>query len=176
MTRVVGRCAALGLALVVLQLCVVQGIDIAGAHPELFVVVAVAAGLVAGPERGAIFGLFAGLVADLFLPTPFGLSALTFVLVAFAAGLLRSVPGEPPPVSQQLAAGFVGSVIGTIAYAVLGALIGQPKMLSGHLVTVALVVGLGGLVSIVPAVSATRWAIASEVRHRQPTQPAGARL
>ena len=47
----------------------------------------IAAGYAAGPDRGAVFGFFAGLVADLFLPTPFGLSALVGCLLGYATGI-----------------------------------------------------------------------------------------
>ena len=99
----------------------------------------VAAGYAAGPDRGAVFGFITGLVADLFLPTPFGLSALVGCLLGFATGiatrgLVRSSWWLPPVVAAAATAAGMG------AYAILGAVLGDPAMLRTYLVP-ALVVG-----------------------------------
>ena len=62
-------------------------IVVGGAHPDLFLLLAISAGLAAGPQRGAVMAFALGLVADLFVQTPYGLSSLCYVLVAFAIGL-----------------------------------------------------------------------------------------
>ena len=49
-----------------------------GSPPDLMLALAVAAGLAGGPERGAWVGFAAGLLADCFLQTPLGLSALVY--------------------------------------------------------------------------------------------------
>src|SRR3954462_6989690 len=69
---------------------VLAGVHIHRVRPDAMLLVAVLAGLVAGPERGAITGFVAGLLADLTLQTPFGLSALVLCLVAFGVGTLQS--------------------------------------------------------------------------------------
>ncbi|MEA2703532.1 MAG: rod shape-determining protein MreD [Actinomycetota bacterium] len=45
--------------------------------PDVLLLFAIAGGLAGGPDRGAVLGFVAGILADLFLQTPFGLSALT---------------------------------------------------------------------------------------------------
>ena len=75
--------ALLLLAALVIHTSVLSGIRLQGVRPDLMLLIAVCAGLVAGPERGAIVGFAAGLASDLFLQTPLGLSALTFTVVAF---------------------------------------------------------------------------------------------
>ncbi|MCB0972695.1 MAG: rod shape-determining protein MreD, partial [Acidimicrobiales bacterium] len=59
-----------------LQVCLFSRFSFDGARPDVMVLVAVMAGLVAGPDRGAILGFAAGLAFDVVLTTPLGLSAL----------------------------------------------------------------------------------------------------
>src|SRR3954467_11929411 len=66
------------------------GIHVHRVRPDAMLLVAVLAGLVAGPEKGAVTGFVAGLLADLTLPTPFGLSALVLSLVGFGVGMLQT--------------------------------------------------------------------------------------
>ena len=55
-----------------------------GVAPDLMLLCAVCAGLVGGPDAGALIGFGSGLVSDLFLQsTPFGLSALAACLAGF---------------------------------------------------------------------------------------------
>jgi rod shape-determining protein MreD len=132
--------AALGLTLV-LHLTLLSRLRIDGVRPDALLLVAVSAGLVAGSERGAIVGFFAGVLADLFLQTPFGLSALAYCLVGFAvgsvqSGILRSAWWIP--VVTALGA----SASGTVLYAVLGATVGQPQFVSPRLAAIAALVGV----------------------------------
>ena len=53
-----------------------------------------------GPEAGAWVGFTAGLATDLFLPTPFGLSALVGCVLGFVTGrVLQSLP-DPGPLDR----------------------------------------------------------------------------
>src|SRR5205807_513217 len=70
--------------------CVLAGIHVHRVRPDAMLLVAVLAGLVAGPEKGAVTGFVAGLLADLTLQTPFGLSALVLSLVGFGVGMLQT--------------------------------------------------------------------------------------
>ena len=91
------------------------------------------AGYAAGPDRGAVFGFIAGLVADLFLPTTFGLSALVGCLLGYGTGLATrdwcAARGgcrrwwrrpRPPP--------------GMVTYAILGTVLGDPGCSTTYLV------------------------------------------
>jgi rod shape-determining protein MreD len=133
--------AGLVLALtLVVHLTLLSRLRIDNVRPDALLLVAVMAGLVAGSERGAIVGFCAGLLADLFLQAPFGLSALTYCLVGFAVGslqtgILRAAWWIP------IAAGIAASVGGTVLYAVLGAMVGQTAFVSPRLVVIALIVG-----------------------------------
>lgn len=151
------RLFIVGFAVLILQVGALQQLDIGGAHPDAFLLVAIAAGLVAGPQIGAIVGFVAGLVADLFVVTPFGLSPLTYVLVAFAVGLLASLSGGRAPYSLRIVATFLASVGGTMLYEALALLIGQPHIARGELVNVLLVVSIANAIFAVPATSALGW-------------------
>jgi rod shape-determining protein MreD len=50
---------------------------------------AIAAAMVVGPDRGAIVGFFIGVSFDIFLTTPFGLSALTYCIAGWVVGRIQ---------------------------------------------------------------------------------------
>ncbi len=131
---------------------------IGGVHPDVMVLLPVAAGIAGGPAQGATVGFWTGLAADLFLPTPFGLSALVGTLVGFAVGastsaLDRSVWWLPP------LAAMVGSAAYELAYGVLGAVLGQPQMLHVPLAGIIVLVGVVNAALAVPAVRVAAWAL-----------------
>ncbi len=123
----------LKLVLVVFVTLLVQstiGVDITifGAHPDLMLLLPIAAGIAGDAEEGAVMGFVAGLAADLLLPTPFGLSALVFCLVGFAVGastgaVTREVWWFPPLVA------LAASAVAVMLYAVIGAVLGQEQFL-----------------------------------------------
>jgi rod shape-determining protein MreD len=167
------RLAAVLVVAALLQVAVLDGLVVAGAHPDLFPVLAAAAGLVAGPQRGAVAAFAAGLVADLFVDTPYGLSALAFVLVAFGVGLLADAPVDRSSPAVRLLAVVGGSVACTIAFALVAGLLGQPGMVGVHVVLVASVVGAGAVLLGLPAVAALRWALVGARRQQGLGVPLG---
>jgi rod shape-determining protein MreD len=137
------RLALIALGAVIVQVGVLNQIVIGGAHADLFLLLAISAGLVAGPQRGAVMAFTLGLVADLFVQTPYGLSSLCYVIVAFAVGLSTgALPGRPT-FGFQLAAAFLGGVGGTLLFAGLGILIGQPSVPPHELAVIVVVVAAG---------------------------------
>lgn len=152
---------------VVLQQAVVDAVRLHGAHADVLVLVALAAGLVAGPDRGAGVGFAVGIVADLFLPTPFGLSVLVDCLAGYGAGLvgtalagagLQGSPWWPAPAVLGLGAGAA-----TTGYAVLIALLGAPRILPAYLPAAAVMTAAGGVVLGPLAMVVTRWAVPPSV-------------
>ena len=69
------------------QETLVLDLRLGGVHPDIMLLLPIMAGIVGGPARGASMGFGAGLAADLFLPTPFGLSALVGCLIGFGVGV-----------------------------------------------------------------------------------------
>lgn len=159
------RIAAVGLLALVLQVGVLDQVVVSAAHADVFVLLAGAAGVVLGPQQGAAVAFFFGLLADSVVDLPFGLSSLTYVLVAFVAGIAAGAAAGRDRGSADVALCVVAAAMGTLLYAVLGALLGQPDMLGTHTATVLLVVTLGALVLGYPCVAALRWAAAGAGRH-----------
>ena len=158
----------------VLQYTVVLDITIAGVHPDIMVLVPVAAGIVAGAEEGAIAGFVAGIAADLLLPTPFGLSALVGCLVGFAVGyttgsITREVWWFPPLVALAASAAWV------MLYAVLGAVLGEGQFVQVNLTAVVLVVSVTNAVLAAPALRVMGWALGPSSGERARTRAAGSR-
>ncbi len=159
---------ALRIGLTILLFLLVQstiGLDIriAGVHPDVMLLLPVAAALSNGTEAGAVIGFAAGLAADLLLPTPFGLSALVGCLLGFIVGSVtvsvdRTVWWLPP------LAALAGSAAAVMLYAVLGAVLGQEQFLKVDLVAVVGVVSVTNAVLAWPAVRLVGWAVGTAPR------------
>jgi rod shape-determining protein MreD len=130
---------------------------IAGVSADLFLVVAIAAGIVAGSERGAVIGFICGICLDLLIVTPFGLGAISGLAAGLVAGLLE---GATIHSARWLTAAiaFISSGVGVLAFAVAGALLGRPDLLSLRVFTVMVVVGASSALLVFPAVRVCRWA------------------
>ncbi len=130
-------------------------------RPDVLLLIAVGAGIAGGPERGAVVGFFAGVVADLFLHTPLGLSALCFSLVGFGVGTLQSSVIRAAwwiPVATA----WLGSAAGILLYALLGALIGRPEFLEPRVLLVAAGVGAANTLLAPVLVPVMAWALPHE--------------
>lgn len=175
---VTGR-GVLRTVLVVVLVLLVQstlGLDItiAGAHPDLMLLLPIAAGIAAGPEEGAVMGFVAGIAADLLLPTPFGLSALVGCVVGCGVGystgsIAREVWWLPSVVALAASAAWV------MLYAVLGAVLGQGQFLKVDLVAVVAVVAVGNAVLAGPAVRLVGWALSPSLTDGARSRVAGGR-
>jgi len=142
----------------ILQSSLLEGLRSAGIPTDALVLVAVVAGALGGPERGAVVGFAAGLVADLFLQTPFGLSALAYCLVGFTVGVLQGNVIRAAWWIMPVTA-FVGSALGVVLYAVIGAMVGQSHLVEPTLGIVALSVGLVNAPLSIPVARAMKWAM-----------------
>ncbi|MBI2711182.1 MAG: rod shape-determining protein MreD [Actinobacteria bacterium] len=148
------RVALVVFVAIVVQLSFVAPITVLGARGDVVLLVAIAAGIEAGPERGAVVGFAAGLTFDLLQAGPAGLSALAYTLVGYAAGtfgsaVLRSSWWIP------LAATVLASALGVVVMALLEAVFGGAPVTVGHLPAIVLVVAaINALLS-----RPTRWAV-----------------
>ena len=145
---------------VVLNGSVLASIRVDRVRPDALLLMTILVALSVGPERGAVLGFAAGVLADLTLQTPFGLSALAFTLVGFAVGTLQSAILRSawwiPPLTAAVA-----SAIAVGLFVVLGAIVGQSQLLRPGLPHVGIVAGLVGLMNgvlAVPAAALVRWA------------------
>jgi rod shape-determining protein MreD len=172
--RAVLRSVLVVVLVLLVQSTVVLNITIDGVHPDLMLLLPIAAGIAAGPEQGAVMGFVAGMAADLFLPTPFGLSALVGCLVGFAVGystgpMTREVWWFPAVVALAASAAWV------MLYAVLGAVLGQVQFLEVDLVAVVAVVAVFNAVLAGPAVRLVAWAFEGSSADRARPRVAGGR-
>jgi rod shape-determining protein MreD len=153
-----GRVVLLVAVALTVQEALLASLKIRGAHPDLMLLLPIAFGLVGGSERGAAMGFVSGLLADLFVGTPFGLSALVYTLVGFGVGMAESdrLGGGwwMTPLTATLA-----SAAGVLLYAGLGAAVGEGQMLHEHLVTITIVVAVVNGVLAAPTARLARWAM-----------------
>ncbi len=153
------RMASLLLVALVLHQTLFATIRLGDVSPQVMLLVAVAAAIAGGSERGAVIGFVCGLLNDVFLRTPLGLSALTFTLVAFVVGLVQSSVIRSSWWMPPLTA-FLASAAGVVLYAALAAIVGRSEFLRPRLLVVAAVVGAVNAVLAPPVVKAVAWAMA----------------
>jgi rod shape-determining protein MreD len=142
-----------------LQTTLLNRIRVFGVMPDFMLLLAVAGGITAGATRGATLGFASGMLIDLFLPTPLGLSALVFTLVGYGVGVANTGVLRSAWYIPVLTAGGA-SVAGVTLYAVIGSVLGE-RMVDGHLVTIAAVVGLSNAVLAPVAVKFVDWSLGS---------------
>jgi rod shape-determining protein MreD len=112
----------------ILQVVVINRLPLPGGHPDLLVLVVVAIALSTNPERGAMFGFFAGFVADIMPPAGHiaGRLAFAYTIVGHTAGLLAD--SEETPVFKTILVVASGSVAAVVLYAGVGALLGDVRI------------------------------------------------
>ena len=155
--------ARISLVLVVsltLQVTILSDLRMFGVQGDLMLLVALAAGLAAGPERGAAIGFASGLLYDLMLQTPCGLSALTYAVMAFLVGSLQDSVLRAAwwiPVSTAAA----GSALGVILYVVFGTVVGV-EYLGVSIPKIVVLVALLNSVMAAPTIRVLRWATGTQ--------------
>ena len=146
------------LLVLTLQYSALQDIRISGVHPDAMLLFAIAIAVVAGSEAGAVVGFGIGLLADLFVQTPLGLSALTFALVAFGVGTLQAALIRSSWWITPLTA-LVASAAGVVLFVVIGAVLGQGQLLDADVPVILAVVAISNAVLGLPAVRLASWAM-----------------
>lgn len=156
--RVTVRWTLLVITALVFQVGISPEFTVVGVVANILLLVAVSAGVVGGPERGAIVGFFCGLLLDLLRGSgALGLSALAYTLVAAAVGATMT---QVLVVRRWSAMGIVaaGSAAGTLLFAVEGQLFGEHTLTNPRLWTIIVVIALiNGLLSPV-VLRGARWA------------------
>jgi rod shape-determining protein MreD len=141
------------------QLGIAGNVALFDVQADLLLLLGVAAGIAAGPDRGAAIAFAAGIAYDLMLQTPFGLSALTYSLVAYLVGSLQDSVLRAAwwiPVVTATAASFLGVIL----YGVLGTVLGD-ELVGWELLRIAVVVGVLNTIAAPLVVHAMRWATGS---------------
>jgi rod shape-determining protein MreD len=173
--RAWSRLALVVLGAAIFQVSVLDDIVLHHAHPDVMLLVAIGTGLAAGAQDGAVAAFTVGLVADLFVQTPYGVSSLTYVLVAFAVGLATAGPGDRPGLGMRFATAVLASAAGTMLFAGIGYILGEPLILRTNLVAVVGVVTAGNAILAIPVLGAVYWAVGSSKEERSESTLAVAR-
>ena len=125
------RSALLLISFTILEVQVLARMRIFDVAAQLVLASAIAAGLTGGPDRGAAYGFAVGLLLDMYLPTPLGLSAFAFAISAYLIGFGAGRIVEESLVTRV---GFValGSALATSIYVFGGEVLGQSGMLTNE--------------------------------------------
>lgn len=149
------RAALVLIVALVLQVSVLADLRVAGAIGDLLLVVVVAAGITGGADRGAAWGFAAGLLYDLVLDTPFGLTALTYTLLGAAVGVAGTAIGRTGgwwPVLLAAAAGLAQATL----YTVIGNVVGVAYP-AGDVPGIGLVLAAWSAVLVLPMLRVLWW-------------------
>lgn len=128
-----------------------------GIMPELLLGAAIAGGWAGGPDRGAIVGFSAGMLYDLYLPTPLALSALSYMLIGFAVGTISAGIAESGEKPLRRAVSLVALPVGITLFVVLGELLGQ-DLYTGTFAKLIIIATLYTALLMAPIHLGMRWA------------------
>lgn len=154
---VFARWSVLVVTALVAQVGIVPQFPVAGVVADLMLLVAVCAGVVGGPERGAILGFVCGVAFDLTRPGPLGLSALAYTLAAAGAGAVMVQVLQPRRL-LTVAVVATATAVGTLLFAVGSQLFGQHTLQNPRLWTIVSVITVVNALLALPAIRACRWA------------------
>lgn len=112
------------LTAVIFQTTVFARATLLGVSPDLILVVVISLGLLEGPTVGATAGFGGGLLRDLLLEAPKGVTGLAYLIVGYAVGSIRPFV-QSTSVVLPVAGVFLGSFSGSLLYVVVSILLGQ---------------------------------------------------
>ena len=115
------------LAVLLLQSSFLSKMNLGVVRPDAMLLLPITAGMLAGSERGAVVGFMAGVLSDLFLQTPMGLSALTYSVVGFGVGAMHTGVLRAAWWIGPLTA-MVASAAGVVLFVVIGAVVGVANL------------------------------------------------
>jgi rod shape-determining protein MreD len=131
--RLAGRLAAVGFAAVLLQNGFFSELRLLGGQVDILPLVALASGFLAGPAGGALTGFGMGLLSDLLLGVPLGLTSLLLLLIGEIGGRVGSAR-DPEGLFIPMVTGAVVTFGALVAAGILQVLLGAPSAASLDLV------------------------------------------
>jgi rod shape-determining protein MreD len=154
----VGRLVPLGIILLALQTTLFVEVQPAGVVLQIVLAFAAAAGVVGGPERGALAGFVLGLMFDLVTGSPLGSSAITMGLAGALAGCVVLFRVE---LTWWLAAIVVAIAAGAgeLAVPVVRTFIGQENLFTTRLLVVIPIVAFAAALLSVVFCPLSRWCL-----------------
>ncbi len=129
-----------------------------GVAAQIVLLFVVVAGSLYGLAIGALTGLIAGMMFDMILPTPVGLSSLTLGLAGATAGLLIYFFNQPTW-WMRLIAVAVASVLGEIYFPMAQSVVGLDGWLQLRVIKVALIVAICNVIISPLAIVVCRWTL-----------------
>jgi rod shape-determining protein MreD len=158
------RAVPLVLIVLMIQVGVISNLEAFDAFGDIVLLVAIAAGSVGGPDRGAMYGFCAGIAYDLLLDTPFGMSALVYALVGYAVGMAAVWMIQPRWWFHVASAG-VASGVAVLLTALVSRVLGTTYPLE-ELGRIAGVVAAWNMALILPARRVMQWALGTDPSER----------
>ncbi len=143
-----------------LQMTVLADLRIGGAAADIMLGLAIAGGLVGAGERGIVAGFALGVMYDLMLNSPFGLSALSYTLAAWIAARLSDRMLRDVWWATMLV-GAAASAAGVLLYALVGVLVGVSDVFTWDLATVVAVVAIVNGLLMPITLRVQRWVLVS---------------
>lgn len=129
------------LVALIIQTTILPHVALFHVVPDLLLDVVICVALVRGPSAGAVAGFAGGILRDLLLDAPTGLSALAYLTVGYVVGAVRPYV-QSSSVAVPLIGVFAGSVLGTAFYTVLALLLGVPAQPVARVAQVILLTGV----------------------------------
>jgi rod shape-determining protein MreD len=124
------RIALVLVVAILIQTTLASDLRVLQVAPDLMLLIAICAGMAGGAQAGAWVGFWSGLLADMFLTTPVGLSALTYCLVGAAVGAVREGFLQEHRLLLPVVA-FVATAAAVVLFVGIGDLLGQNQLLAG---------------------------------------------
>lgn len=145
-------------SMAVLQRGVASQIRIGGVSVDLLLLVAIAAGMTAGADRGAVIGFVAGLTMDLLVTTPFGMCALIYCVVGNVTGRIQDYIVRSSWWFRPTLAAAAGAS-GIIAIALVGHVVDLAVPPTSRMVTIIVVTAVFNVLFIGVFNRMLRWAL-----------------
>ncbi len=155
------RLIPIGMILLALQKTLFVELQPFGVVIQVLTAFAAAAGAVGGPERGVIVGFVVGIMYDLAIGTPLGVSAIAMGFAGYVAGWADLIRIDT---TWWLAAIFVGlgTGAGEAAVPVVRRFVGQEDAFVPEMVTIVPVVAVSAAALSIVLVPVARWALKLE--------------
>jgi rod shape-determining protein MreD len=151
------RLTLLVVTTVVLQSTLFPDLRFFGVAPDVGLVATIAVAYRVGPERGALYGFANGLAIDLFLQTPFGVSALSFAVVGYCVGIIQAGMSREVRFAAPIFGG-IGGLVGGFLFVTVAALAGQDQVIAARTIYVLLLAAVYDALLAFALFPAARWA------------------
>ena len=128
----IGRIAALAVAVVFFQIGVVSEVPVFGVNVDLSPLLVAFVGLLCGSMLGAVSGFAVGLLVDLALVQTLGVTSFIFTLIGYWSGRLRELR-DPQAALTPLLVGAVATACSLAGYSLMEFMLGVDAPVSFEL-------------------------------------------